>query len=224
MTLTPEMITGLKKPFTGKQVGKLPRVWCPSCRNPKEQCQYHGRKFCKDCNAKMPEGHLHLDYVGHAHVTERLWEVDPEWMWEPFAIGQNGLPLLDENYGLWIKLTIGGQTRIGYGHAGTKRGGDAIKEIIGDAIRNAAMRFQVALTLWKKDGGEEPLSEEESPPALSREELLRQIEVLGKSKRRTLALLADDFAAWCKGQHDLMKTMDTQVLTEFRDHLQGTSS
>ena len=36
------------------------------------------------------------------------------------------------------------------GHAGSKTGGDAIKEVIGDALRNAAMRFGAALDLWHK--------------------------------------------------------------------------
>ena len=54
-------------------------------------------------------------------------------------------------------------TRIGYGDAGQKKGGDAMKERIGDALRNAAMRFGAALELWHK--GElhapEPLPEDE---------------------------------------------------------------
>ena len=49
---------------------------------------------------------------------------------------------------LWIRLTVAGVTRIGYGHAEGKKGPDAVKETIGDSIRNAAMRFGVALDLW----------------------------------------------------------------------------
>ena len=41
-------------------------------------------------------------------------------------------------------------TRYGYGAADGKTGGDAVKEIIGDALRNAAMRFGAALDLWHK--------------------------------------------------------------------------
>jgi hypothetical protein len=51
---------------------------------------------------------------------------------------------------MWIRLTVCGVTRLGYGHAGSKTGGDAIKEVIGDALRNAAMRFGAALDLWHK--------------------------------------------------------------------------
>jgi hypothetical protein len=42
-------------------------------------------------------------------------------------------------------------TRLGYGHPDGKRGGDAIKESIGDAIRNAGMRFGVGIDLWRKE-------------------------------------------------------------------------
>lgn len=58
--------------------------------------------------------------------------------------------MLDANGGLWIKLTVCGVTRLGYGDAQGKSGGDAMKECIGDALRNAAMRFGAALDLWHK--------------------------------------------------------------------------
>lgn len=100
--------------------------------------------------SQLPKGNVMLDYVGHAALTDRLLDADPAWNWEPLALDANGLPALDANGGLWIRLTVCGQTRLGYGHAGTKRGGDAIKELIGDALRNAAMRFGAALDLWHK--------------------------------------------------------------------------
>jgi hypothetical protein len=58
--------------------------------------------------------------------------------------------VLDEYGGMWIRLTVCNTSRLGYGHAGDKSGGDAIKEVIGDALRNAAMRFGAALDLWHK--------------------------------------------------------------------------
>jgi hypothetical protein len=93
---------------------------------------------------------VHLDYVGHAVTTNRLLDVDPAWYWEPLTFDEHGLPKLDQNGGLWIRLTILGVTRLGYGDAQGKTGGDAMKERIGDALRNAAMRFGVALDLWSK--------------------------------------------------------------------------
>lgn len=108
----------------------------------------------------LPKGGVKLAYVGHAALTDRLLDADPAWTWEPLAMGDGGLPVMDEMGGMWIKLTVCGVTRLGYGHAGTKTGGDAIKEVIGDALRNAAMRFGAALELWHK--GE--LHAHEAPP------------------------------------------------------------
>lgn len=98
----------------------------------------------------LPKGGVKLAYIGHAALTDRLLDVDPAWTWEPLALDDRGLPALDEVGGLWIKLTVCGVTRLGYGDAGAKKGGDAMKERIGDALRNAAMRFGAALELWHK--------------------------------------------------------------------------
>lgn len=94
-----------------------------------------------------------LDYVGHAAITDRLLAVDPAWTWEPLALAPDGLPLFDKADGLWIRLTVAGMTRLGYGAAsGEGRApGDKVKESIGDALRNAAMRFGVGLDLWSKE-------------------------------------------------------------------------
>ena len=103
------------------------------------------KPFPAEAIGKLPKGGVMLDYVGHAAVTDRLLTVDPEWSWEPFAVGPDGLPALDGSSNLWIRLTICGVTRIGVGD------GKSAKECIGDAIRNAAMRFGVALDLWAKE-------------------------------------------------------------------------
>lgn len=103
------------------------------------------KEFPEDVVGKKPKGGVDLDFVGHAAVTARLLNVDPEWNWEPFAVDERGLPALDGKGNLWIRLTVCGHTRIGVGD------GPSIKECIGDAIRNAAMRFGVALYLWSKD-------------------------------------------------------------------------
>jgi hypothetical protein len=99
---------------------------------------------------QIPKGGIQLDYVGHAALTKRLLETDLEWSWEPFAVGEDGLPKLDDKGGLWIRLTVCGITRIGYGDAGNSKGTNAVKEAIGDALRNAGMRFGAALDLWHK--------------------------------------------------------------------------
>ncbi len=108
----------LREPFAEEAVGKLPAT---------------------------PKRPMELDYVGHAVVTDRLLSADPEWNWEPLALDERGLPAYDSLGGLWIKLTVCGVTRLGYGD------GPDPKQRIGDALRNAGMRFGIALYLWGKD-------------------------------------------------------------------------
>lgn len=116
----------LRKPFEGNQISTFPR------------------------NAGSKAG---LSYIGHAALTDRLLQADPNWTWEPVADPASiGLPMAGNGVEMWIRLTIDGTTRYGYGDAPGKKGGDAIKEAIGDALRNAAMRFGVALDLWHKSG------------------------------------------------------------------------
>lgn len=103
------------------------------------------KPFPPESVGQLPKGGQMLDFVGHAAVTDRLLTVDPDWSWEPFALGPDGLPAVDRSGNLWIRLTVCGVTRIGVGD------GKSPKECIGDAIRNAAMRFGVALDLWAKE-------------------------------------------------------------------------
>lgn len=88
--------------------------------------------FPKEQIGKLPKGGIQLDFVGHGYITQRLLDVDPLWNWEPVALDPNGLPLLDEFGGLWIRLTVCGVTRLGYGDAGGRKGPDAIKVAIGE--------------------------------------------------------------------------------------------
>jgi hypothetical protein len=144
-------LTLLRSPFPDHQVGKL-------CRSTKKD---NAKGYCKKCGSYHGLPAIQIDYVGHAAVTNRLLEADPEWSWEPLALGANGYPVIDDDGGMWIKLTVCGVTKLGYGDAGAKSGPDAMKERIGDAIRNAAMRFGVALELWHKGELEPPTTEHE---------------------------------------------------------------
>jgi hypothetical protein len=114
---------------------------------------------------KLPKGGIQLDFVGHGFITQRLLDVDPAWNWEPVALDDHGLPLLDEFGGLWIRLTVCGVTRLGYGDSGGKKGPNAIKESIGDALRNAGMRFGLALDLWCKGDPDAPEPPKPKTPA-----------------------------------------------------------
>lgn len=110
-------------------------------------------EFPKSAVGKLPKGGTQLDYVGHAAVTDRLLLVDPLWSWEPLAFAADGGPLVrlvGADAELWIRLTVCGHTRIGVGTASAKSF-ELSKQLVSDAIRNAAMRFGVALDLWAKE-------------------------------------------------------------------------
>lgn len=141
--MTETLSTGLallRQPFLPNQISKLPK--------PKSKDAVKGH--CNECGGWHGLPAVHLDYVGHAALTDRLLDADPMWVWEPLGVDAAGLPALDRDGGLWIRLTVCGVTRLGYGDAQGKLGGDAMKERIGDALRNAAMRFGAALDLWHK--------------------------------------------------------------------------
>jgi hypothetical protein len=146
-----QMQSGLKllrKPFPDNHISKLPK---PTKKQTEDvRADFKKGIRCQICGAWHHPDVIHLDYVGHAALTDRLLDADANWFWEPLAIGPNGLPVIDGDGGLWIKLTVCGVTRLGYGDAQGKTGGDAMKERIGDALRNAAMRFGAALDLWHK--------------------------------------------------------------------------
>jgi hypothetical protein len=106
---------------------------------------------------KLPRGGITLDFVGHAEITKILIEVDPNWSWEPVAWTVDGRPAIATVNGMavmWGKLTVLGQTRLGVGSARHDKP-DLDKELIGDFLRNAAMRFGISLSLWSKSEWEE---------------------------------------------------------------------
>jgi hypothetical protein len=154
----------LREPFADIHISKLPKPTKQQTEMVKADFKKGVR--CKLCGAWHHPEVVHLDYVGHAALTHRLLDADPEWTWEPAAVDATGHPILDSIGGMWIRLTVCGVTRLGYGHAGEKTGGDAIKEIIGDALRNAAMRFGAALDLWHK-GDLHGADDDDKPPASS---------------------------------------------------------
>lgn len=141
-------LAALRVPFPDSAIGKLPK---PTKRQTSEvRDDYKKGIRCDLCGQWHHKDVVHLDYVGHAALTDRLLDVDLDWDWDPVSYTEKGLPQFDPNGGLWIKLTVCGKTRLGYGDADGKTGGNAVKEIIGDALRNAGMRFGMALDLWHK--------------------------------------------------------------------------
>lgn|SRR5574340_469256 len=138
----------LRDPFPANQISKPPKP--TKAQTEEVKADFKKGIRCDICGTWHHPKVVHLDYVGHAALTDRLLDTDPLWTWAPMALDADGLPKMDKNGGLWINLTVCGVTRPGYGNAEGKSGGDAVKEIIGDALRNAAMRFGAALDLWHK--------------------------------------------------------------------------
>ncbi len=157
-----EPVTGLallREPFLPNQISRLPKPTKKQTDIVRNNYQEGIR--CDECGGWHHPKVVHLDYVGHAALTDRLLDCDPEWNWEPVATDEHGRPIFDNNGGMWINLTVCGVTRLGYGDAPGKNGGNAIKEVIGDSLRNAAMRFGAALDLWHK--GELHVDEDAEP-------------------------------------------------------------
>jgi hypothetical protein len=146
--IAPTGLELLRLPFDARHISRLPKP--TKAQTEAVRADYKKGIRCKECGAWHHPDVVHLDYVGHAALTHRLLDADIAWHWEPLSMTAEGLPVMDPYGGMWIRLTVCGVTRLGYGHAGEKSGGDAIKEVIGDALRNAAMRFGAALDLWHK--------------------------------------------------------------------------
>lgn len=221
-----ETAAKLREPFPPEAIGKRPQPTCRACGDAQDRvCDRHNKDRCPECGQWMTTAHVHLDYVGHADVTDRFLAVDPDWDWEPLALTEAGLPRLDENGGLWIKLTVAGKTRLGYGDAQGKKGPNAVKEAIGDALRNAGMRFGVALDLWMKGEretaqryteGEPPAATEQPPnPTASEAEKARdEIRKLCDERGWNRATVAQGYANQYGGR-SLRDETDPEPLTLF---------
>jgi len=165
--VTPEAAAKLRSPFPASAVGKLPRAG------------------------------ITLDYIGHAAVTDRLLAVDPLWTWEPMAYDADGGPLIRVNgkeAELWIRLTVCGHTRPGVGTA-PAGSFELAKQLVSDAIRNASMRFGVALDLWAK-ADLHPEPPPEPPPAMTTSQADELAAVLANLDDHQSA----DLKAWWKAQ------------------------
>lgn len=163
MTAAPDQLAKLREPFPDHQISKLPKPTKQQTEAVKADFKVGFR--CPQCQSWHHRDVVHLDYVGHAALTDRLLDTDPQWSWEPAAL-RDGLPAFDATGGLWIKLTVCGVTRLGYGHAAGKPNADPgsrEKEVIGDALRNAAMRFGAALDLWHKGDLHLPNDADDAP-------------------------------------------------------------
>ena len=105
---------------------------------------------------KLPKGGQQLDFVGHADITRILLTVDPLWSWEPIE-WDNGKPSMyieNDSLTMWARLTVHGKTMIGVGTVKASAN-EASKQVIGDFLRNASLRFGISLSLWTKNEWED---------------------------------------------------------------------
>ena len=99
----------------------------------------------------LPKGGQQLSFVGHAEITRILIEIDPCWWWEPAAM-DGGVPAITVANGMAHMggtLYVHGIGRFGVGSVDAKKP-DLYKELASDFLRNAAMRFGIALSLWSR--------------------------------------------------------------------------
>lgn len=103
--------------------------------------------------ATLPKGGANLSYMGHAEVTLALIDVDPLWEWEPVTFDEvTGAPKVENCgkwYVMWGYLTVCGHRRLCVGTCEAHKA-EYQKELLGDALRNGAMRFGIGTKLWSK--------------------------------------------------------------------------
>jgi hypothetical protein len=126
---------------------------------PKGKKDSAAKSSCAVCGGYHETNWVHLDYMGHADVTLALLDVDPMWSWEPTALDEVGAPVIirkGDRLVMWGKLTVLGKSVLAVGTCEASKG-DPEKELIGDLLRNGAMRFGIGTALWSKgDHGADP--------------------------------------------------------------------
>lgn len=206
----------LRTKFDAKHIGKLPKPTKTQTAAVKKD--YKEGVRCQVCGGWHHPKVVHLDYVGHAALTDRLLDADINWYWEPMSFNEMGLPSFDNGGGLWIRLYVSGHSRIGYGNAELsqyKDVGSREKEVIGDALRNAAMRFGAALDLWHKGDLHPDENTVDDKDSLSEEDLQQALkDLVGEMKKLTAkdsldfldGLLDDSKSALKQSKKDMPKT------------------
>jgi hypothetical protein len=212
----------LRAPFDPAVVGKLPKVTCRDCSARNRDCTItsHEKAWCPTCKTRVSTAHMHVDFVGHAVVTDRLLSVDPEWSWtwgvDDPATGRPSKELSIERtpdgepVALWMALTVGGITKrdVGYVEAGKS---EPMKLLVADALCRAAMRFGVALELWAKNGLESTEAEPGQPSTMATAN--------GAGGRPPLPLASAAIIAGLRGRMNLIPDLARrrQVKAEFLD-------
>ena len=106
------------------------------------------------------------------------------WTWEPLAYDPTtGGPLITTQGNrmvMWGRVTVHGKSIIGCGTCEARKT-EPEKELVGDMIRNAAMRFGIGTKLWSK-AVDEPATKQTSPLAGERRKAEQANELLERCK------------------------------------------
>lgn len=135
----------LREPFAADQIGKLPK-WGKDTPPQSEWA------YCQVCKQKAPPQHGHVDFVGHAMVTNRLNQVVGTDGWSytrPERVHDDRGKLL----AVLSEMTVLGHTKgveVGGPAASATTYADQLKTALSDYICRAAMRFGIALEQWSK--------------------------------------------------------------------------
>lgn len=218
-----DLWAALQAPFEPDWIEKLPKVLNREDRD-KGRCT-EGSRYTADGHAcgGWHARAVHLDYVGHAGITMRLnQEVGPDrWSWEPLSIDPEGLPRIRGGE-FWIRLTILGVTKLGVGDDFRSS-----KVAIGDALRNAAMRFGIGTYLWSKSDmalalarNDDDRDPPQSPPGPPPQREMTPAEKAGRDAARLATYQGDPAlldgvlaTARSEGYADLLVELDGQSLT-----------
>lgn len=188
----------LRRPFPPEAQGKLTKSktdYSPNARP------------CNICGAKHqnPDGGVHVDYIGHAFLRERLNEVDyrlkvdrtPQG--DPMVVQEPG----DDAHLVWLpfRLTVMGVTREEVGACSTAKD-EWPKVLWSDVITRGAMAHGIGLWLWQK---EMPVDRERSTSGRGRgrqqteaeaERVERTRHVIAEMRTTVEQLDDDERAAW----------------------------
>lgn len=178
---------------------------------------------------KLPKGGMQLDFVGHADITRILIEIDPMWSWEPCG-WVNGRPHVHVENGMatmWARLTVHGKPMLGVGSVRADKA-ELDKELVGDFLRNAAMRFGISLALWTKQewedlGHSKPAAPVKKPTAKQKavaqpveDKTPVEPEVLGKFARACAEANLDHDQVADRAGVDLHGTVTVSDMTKLR--------
>lgn len=186
---TKEVWDRLAAPFAQDDLEKLPKPLKARDDN-KGRCEA-GSYYSADgygCGGWHARS-MHLDYVGHAGITQRLNDVlGPQgWDFMPMALTPDGLPIMSREQ-FWGALTIRveDQEVTKYDVAANYNGP---QEAWGDALRRCAMRFGVGTYLWSKSEAALALKMATDQPPAAPEQTAQQVPAQQQGQEPTQASL-----------------------------------